>query len=390
MEKDFINILSELVKINSINPTLSNGPGEEEISQFVAQYLMSLGLEPEVQPVEHKRNNVVAVIPGSDRESPLLLNAHLDTVGVEQMDDPFNLKREDDKLYGRGAYDMKGSVAIMLLLAGHFAQNKPTVDILLTFVADEEDKSMGMEYLVNKWLLEIPNPPIGGIFLEPTEEQIGVSHKGFAWYEIEVIGRGAHGSRPAEGIDAILPLNAALQELNRIQSELSRDEPDPLLGHASLHGGIIEGGTALSVVPSWSRLQWERRTLPREPHKDLNGELERVIQAVRNAPGDHKVKGREIFARPPHQISDEAHIVKRLQEASPQSKLVGFSFWADSALGGRARIPSVLFGPVGHGAHATDEWVSLKSLVRVYEILRKLIITSGTSANRNHYGFTPS
>jgi acetylornithine deacetylase len=105
-------------------------------------------------------------------------------------------------------------------------------------------------------------------------------------------------------------------------------------------------------------------------------ELERVIQAVRDMPGNHKVSGREIFVRPPYEISYQAGIVKSLQEASPQSKLIGLSFWADSAICGMAGIPSVLFGPIGHGAHAADEWVSLKSLVRVYETLRKLIMPS--------------
>lgn len=373
-ENDIILVLSKLVEINSINPTQSSGPGEDEIAEFVAQYVKKLGLKPETQPVGHNRKNVVAVIPGVRHENPLLLNGHLDTVGVEGIDNPFSLRREGDRLYGLGAYDMKGSVAVMLLLAGYLSQHKPPVDILLTFVADEEDKSLGMEYLVEKWLPERSTLPIGGVFLEPTEQDIGVSHKGFVWYEIEVIGKGAHGSRPAEGIDAILPLNAALAELSRIQTEQLSDKGDPLLGRASLHAGIIEGGTALSVIPSRSRLQWERRTLPGESHKEFDLELEQVIQAVRNMPGNHKVRGREIFARPPYEVSHQAHIVRRLQDVSPQSKLVGVSFWADSALAGIAGIPSVLFGPIGHGAHSVEEWVSLKSLVHVYEVLRQLVM----------------
>ena len=178
-ENDILQVLSELVGINSINPTLSSGPGEDEISEFVAHYLTKVGFRPEIQPVEPRRKNVVAVIPGAGHESPLLLNAHLDTVGVDGIDDPFNLRREGDKLYGLGAYDMKGSIAIMLLLAEYFSRHQSPMDILLTFVADEEDKSLGMEYLVKKWLPEMSSLPIGGIFLEPTEQHIGVSHKGF-------------------------------------------------------------------------------------------------------------------------------------------------------------------------------------------------------------------
>jgi acetylornithine deacetylase len=373
LEKKIISLLSRLVQINSVNSTLSKGPGEQELANHVRHYLQQLDLPAEIQTVAPGRSNVVAVIPGSDRDRSLLLNSHLDTVGVENMPDPFTLKREDDKLFGRGTYDMKGSIAVMLMLAGYFVERRPPLDILLSFVADEEDKSVGMEYLVDRWLADITPPPMGALFLEPTEEQIGVSHKGFNWYELEVIGKAAHGSRPEEGIDAILPLRAALSEIARIQDELLERDPDPLLGHAGLHSSIIEGGTELSVIPVRSRLQWERRTLPGESQTELDLELERMVQAVKKHPGGHEVKARKFFVRRPHREASDARILKLLQKASPQSSLVGLSFWADSALAAQAGIPSVLFGPAGHGAHAVDEWVSLKSLVRVYEVVKELI-----------------
>ncbi len=373
MEDKFIEVLGNLVQINSINPTLAAGPGEEEIANFVVNYLEKLGLQAELQLVAARRYNVAAVIQGQIHENSLLLNAHLDTVGVEEMEAPFTLKREGNKLFGRGAYDMKGSVAIMLFLAEHFAQNKPPNDLLLTFVADEEDKSIGMEYITDKWLPGLTAPPVAGIFLEPTELQIGVRHKGFVWFEVEVQGKAAHGSRPEEGIDAILPLHAALEELGKIQSELSAEEGDPLLGRGSLHTGVIEGGSALSVIPASAKLNWERRTLPSESKRQISSELDRVIQAVKNVSGEHKVSGRELFNRPAHAVSTEADIAKKLQSAAPDSKIVGCSFWADSAIGGLAGFPSVLFGPVGHGAHAVDEWVSLASLVRVYEVVKRVV-----------------
>ncbi len=374
MENRIITLLSELVRINSVNRTLSKGPGELEIADFIAQDLKTQKLDAEIQNVGDNQKNVVAIIPGNARDRSLLLNAHLDTVGVEGMEEPFTLKLKGDKLYGRGAYDMKGSIAIMLLLADYFIQHPPPLDILLTFVSDEEDKSTGMEYLVQKWLPQVSPAPVGGIFLEPTEENIGVCHKGFTWYELEVTGKAAHGSRPEQGIDAILPLRSALKELSNIQAELSGRNPDPLLGYPSIHSSIIKGGSELSVIPSQSCLQWERRSLPDESPQDLHHEVERIIQAVNNHAGDHTAKGHEFFVRPPYRVPDDAQILERLQKVTPPSKLVGLSFWADSALAGAMGIPSVLFGPIGHGAHATDEWVSLKSLLNVYEILRKLIL----------------
>jgi acetylornithine deacetylase/succinyl-diaminopimelate desuccinylase-like protein len=378
LEKQLISLLSRLVEINSINSTLSGGPGEEELAKFVLHYLQRLNLETDIQTIVPGRTNVIARIPGTNQRNSLLFNSHLDTVGVEGMTDPFTLRQEKDRLYGRGTYDMKGSIAVMLLLAGFFIRHRPPLDLFLTFVADEEDKSAGMEWLVDKWLSAVSPRPLGAIFLEPTEEEIGVKHKGFNWYELEVNGKAAHGSRPEEGIDAILPLRSALEELDRIQHDLNAREPDPLLGYASLHVSIIEGGTELSVIASHSRLLWERRTLPGESQQDLNLEMERVLQAVKNHPGRHEAKARENFVRRPLSVADDAWILERLQKASPRSATVGLSFWADSALAAQAGIPSILYGPIGHGAHAVDEWVSLKSLVRVYEVLKELIASCYT------------
>ena len=373
MEKQLISLLSRLVRINSVNSTLSGGPGEAELAEFILVHLQGLNLQAEIQFIGPGRANVIARIPGAGQKRSLLLNSHLDTVGVAGMTDPFTLRQVDDRLYGRGAYDMKGSVAVMLLLADFFAKHPPALDIFLTFVADEEDKSAGMEHLVDKWLPSVSPRPIGAIFLEPTEEAIGVSHKGFTWYELEVCGKAAHGSRPEEGIDAILPLRSALEELDRIQQDLKARDPDPLLGYASLHSSIIAGGTELSVIPSHGRLSWERRTLPGESQADLNRELERILHAVRNHPGGHKANARALFVRQPHSVPNDAWILARLQKALPGVPVVGLSFWADSALAAQAGIPSVLFGPTGHGAHAVDEWVSLKSLARVYAVLKNLI-----------------
>lgn len=373
METKLLDLLKALVSINSISATLSNGPGEAEIAKYVCNRLKTMGINAEIQEVASGRDNVVARIAGSRRDRPLLLNAHLDTVGANGMDTPFVLKRREDRLYGLGAYDMKGSIAVMLILAEHFVRRPPPVDVLLTFVADEEDKSVGMEYLANRWLPQLNLKPAAGVFLEPTEEQIGIAHKGFTWFEIEVSGKAAHGSRPEEGIDAILPLGGALAELALINSELGRRPADSLLGRASVHGGLIEGGSALSVIPACANLRWERRTLPGEKSEIVRGELERVIAAVDALPGDHKISGQQLFFRPPYSIDESSELVARLKKATPRSNCVGLSFWADSALCGQAGVPAVLYGPIGHGAHAVDEWVSLASLLRVYDVIKRLI-----------------
>ncbi len=373
MEERIVSLMSNLVRINSVNTSLANGPGEQQLAVFIGNFLRELQLEPAVQFAAAGRPNVVAVVPGKKRDRSLLINGHMDTVGVEGMQAPFVLKREDDRLYGRGAYDMKGGLCVMLMLAELFSRCPPPLDIILAFVADEEDKSIGMEALLRHWLPGMSSPPLGAVFLEPTEMEIGVGHKGFVWYELEIIGRAAHGSRPEEGVDAILPLRAALQELAAIQDELSHGTRHPLLGQATLHAGVVNGGTAVSVIPAHARLQWERRVLPDEPAAKMTSEFERIVQAVLDAPGGHQVSGREIFSRPGYQVPLDALLVHCLRQASPGSSLTGFPYWTDAALSGQAGIPSVLFGPAGHGAHAVDEWVSLASLGKVYDALRQCI-----------------
>ena len=125
MENRIITILTELVEINSVNRTLSDGPGDRQIAELIYQSLSALQLDAEIQEVGTNQCNVVAVVPGRDRRRSILLNAHLDTVGVDGMAEPFTLRREDDRLYGRGTYDMKGSIAIMMLLAEYFTGHPP-------------------------------------------------------------------------------------------------------------------------------------------------------------------------------------------------------------------------------------------------------------------------
>ena len=372
MEERLQTLLTDLVSQNSVSPTLADGPGEQAIAQQIFSKCQSWGVPAELQLVDIGRANVIATVKGRGKASPLLFNAHMDTVGVDGMDDPFTLHRDADRLYGRGAYDMKGSVAVMLALAEYFEVHQPPCQLLFTFVADEEDRSIGTEYLVKEWLPTLQEQPAGAFVLEPTEEDIGVAHKGFAWFEIQAEGRAAHGSRPDQGIDAILPLGRALCELEAIAQELAAGHHDKLLGAGSRHVSTINGGTTWSVYPADACLRWERRTLPGESHDLLHGELDRVLQAAGAASGGAQVSGDIVYNRKPHQVARESLPVQLIKGVVPEARIVGVAYWADSALLG-SHLPTVLFGPKGHGAHAADEWVSLSSLVRVYEYLKQAI-----------------
>ena len=377
MQDQLIHCLTRLVQINSVNPDLSTtGQGEREIAEYIHHHFQLLEIPSEIHTVIDDRCNTTAILAGEDKDRILLLNGHIDTVGVEGMDDPFTLKKSGDRLYGRGTYDMLAGCAIQMALANYFSQHPCPITLVFTFVADEENMSIGMEHLVEHFLPVLSVKPFLGIFLEPTEEHIGISHKGFAWFEVEIKGLAAHGSRPEQGVNAIFPLSYALKELETINQELATEKPHPFLGHATLHPGLISGGSAQSVIAAHSKLNWERRILPGDRQEKLDGELQRVISAVENANGDQKIVGRQIFSRPANESSDNK-LIKKLKQAAGDKDYCGMSYWADSALAAQAGIPSILFGPAGHGAHAVDEWVSAGSLIDTYEAIKKFILDLG-------------
>ena len=211
MHNQLIQYLTHLVKINSVNPDLSNdGQGEREIAEYVQRHFQGLGISSKVHTITGDRCNTTAFIPGHNPDKILLMNGHLDTVGIEGMDDPFTIRRDGDKLHGRGTYDMLAGCAIQMGLATYFADQPTPISLAFTFVADEENLSMGMEHLLKHYLPTLSVLPFLGIFMEPTEEAIGISHKGYTWFELTIKGLAAHGSRPEEGIHAIFLLSSGL------------------------------------------------------------------------------------------------------------------------------------------------------------------------------------
>lgn len=374
MKQELIHILTDLVAINSVNPGLSKaGQGEHEIAEYIHHYFKKLNIPSKIHSIQVDRSNTTAFLEGKNPAKILLMNGHIDTVGIEGMKEPFTLRKDEDRLYGRGTYDMLAGCTVQMGLAKYFSQNPPPLSLAFTFVADEENLSMGMEHLVDHFLPTLPVKPFLGIFMEPTEEAIGISHKGYTWYELKIEGLAAHGSRPEEGINAIFPLASALQELDMINQELSQETPHPYLGNATLHPGLVQGGSAQSVIAAEATLNWERRTLPGESQEKLDSELNRVKIAVENAQGDHQVSAKQLFSRPPNEAGDD-EIIQKLCAAAGGQKYDGMSYWADSALASKAGIPSILFGPAGHGAHAIDEWVSESSMVNCYEAMKKFIL----------------
>src|SRR5262245_46234434 len=155
IDPDFVTrTLQDLVRINSVNPYLSpEGKGEAEIACYIARTLVGLGLDVFVHEAEPGRPSVVGIRRGSGGGRSLMLNAHIDTVGVEGMPEPFSGAIRGNKLFGRGAYDMKGSVAACMGVMKAVVESADALagDVIVALVADEEYASIGTADLLNRY-----------------------------------------------------------------------------------------------------------------------------------------------------------------------------------------------------------------------------------------------
>ena len=367
---DLIRTLSDLVRINSINPVLVPGaPGEGEIARYVAAWLGDAGLEILMVEPEAGRPSVAARLPGTGGGRSLMLNAHMDTVGVEGMADAWSGAVREGKLYGRGAYDMKGSLAACMVAAKVLA-GEPRLrgDLVVAAVADEEYGSIGTAGLLERVRTE------AAIVTEPTSLRICRAHKGYLWIEVEVEGRAAHGSRFDLGIDANLRMGRFLVALEALERELRARPPHPLVGPPSLHAALLEGGTGLSTYAASSRVRIERRTVPGETEAGAVGEIDALLDRLRQADPSLRISRSTFFSRDSFEIGPDAGIVRALDAAARRvlpepPPHVGDTPWMDSALTAAAGIETVVFGPHGTGAHAAEEWVDVESVVTTASVL---------------------
>ncbi len=364
-------VLADLVKIESVNPALvPGGSGEAAIARYVADFLKHAGLEARLQEASPGRLNAVGLLRGAGGGGSLMLNGHLDTVGVAGMQDPFSARVEDGCLYGRGAQDMKGGLAAALLAVEELAkESRLKGDVIVAAVADEEHKSLG-----TRVLLEGGINTDAAIVMEPTGLEVVTAHKGFAWAEIETQGRAAHGSRPEEGLDAIAFMGRILGEIEGLQEKLDSSPRHPLLGCGSVHASLISGGQELSSYPERCRLSLERRLIPGEDAATFERELAQMISRLSEHDSRFRARLTMGYAAMALETPRESPVVQTLVEcvrrvAGTQANFGAQSFWTDAALLAEAGIPSVLFGPGGAGLHSKVEYVKLDDVLLCAETL---------------------
>jgi acetylornithine deacetylase len=368
-----IRLLRDLVAIDSVNPTLVPGAaGEAAVARAIADEMRSVGLDVEVQDAAPGRPNVVGVLDGRGKGRTLMFCGHMDTVGVAGMDAPFSPLEKDGRLYGRGSQDMKGGVAAMIAAARALAQEggPPAGRLVIAAVVDEEHSSIGAEALAAAWTAD------AAVVTEPTDLAIAVCHKGFAWVDVEVQGKAAHGSRPREGEDAILRLGRVLARLEALDASLQAKPPHALVGTGSLHASLIEGGRELSSYPDRARLQMERRILPGEPESSAVEEVRGILDALHDADPTFRATAAAMFSRAAYELPADHALPQTLAScvahAGGAPQITGASFWTDAAILGHAGIPSVLFGPGGAGLHSTEEYVNVADVLLCRDALAEL------------------
>jgi acetylornithine deacetylase len=304
-----------------------------------------------------------------------MLCGHMDTVGVAGMKAPFDPVVRDGRLYGRGAEDMKGGLAAMLSAARAMAASGglPAGRLIIAAVADEEYASIGAEALVARWSADAAVVP------EPTDLVIATGHKGFTWIEIITEGVAAHGSRPREGRDAILRMGRVLARLEALDRELQSREPHPVLGTASLHASLINGGRELSTYPDRCVLHMERRSITGEGGDTALAEVAAILASLRSEDDQFRASAKVLFDRRPYETPLKHSLIPALEAALAKAGRLpsrgGVSFWTDAAILGHAGIPSVIFGPGGAGLHGTEEYVKVEDVLTCRDTLATLART---------------
>jgi acetylornithine deacetylase len=371
---DAVALARALIQIDSRNPTLSpDSPGEGDCARTLASVLDDWGFAVQLIDSVPGRPNVVARIGPSDAPA-LMLNGHLDVVGVEGMvHEPFSAEVRGDRIYGRGSADMKGGVAVMCAAAVNGASSNSDRQILVTAVVDEEYESLGMRALLAAGIRSD-----AAIITEPTRLAICPAHRGFAWIDIAFRGRAAHGSRYDIGVDAITHAALVLAELEKLEQTRETGTRHPLLGRGSLHASKIHGGVGMSTYPESCILSIERRTLPGESVEKALTEIKDACDAVRSGHPDFDARVTLSTAQLPSDVPLDSPVVKRLRGAMEREtvpvRIEGLSAWTDAALLNEAGIPTICFGPGDIAlAHAAEEFVPIEEIDIATRVLTRVV-----------------
>ena len=372
-----VGLAVQLVRTDSVNPGLVPGAaGEAAVAGLLARRLERAGFGVQLVPAAGTsgRPSLVARHAGTGGGRSLVLNGHLDTVGVAGMARPFAGRvvggRVRGRLLGRGACDMKAGVAAMIAAAEAAAAAGIAGDVVLALVADEENASLGTEAVLEFLGGRLPDACLVG---EPTWLDLAVAHRGYAVVQVAFTGQAAHSSQAALGVNAVSHLGRLISAVEERDALLAAGPAHPVAGTGSMMTTVAGGGTSPFVLADAAFAVVERRTVPGEASADALAEVDAVLSALRA--GDRLVQAEAslVLSREAWEFDPAAPAGVALSGmladalAARRGRVpgqVGAPYWMESALWQAAGVPTVVCGPAG-GMHAEDEWVDLAQ-VRAY------------------------
>jgi len=368
-EKEAIRLLGDLISINSVNPLHdTSAKGEKEIALYVKGYLENIGIKSVLQPVLDERPNVIGILEGKAKGKNFVLEAHMDTVKVDNMKiEPFSPKIEEGKMFGRGACDDKGSLASMLLAMKLLKKERVSLkgDVYLAAVVDEEHKYRGVVHLLNQGFKFD-----AGIVGEPTNLDILIAHRGCLRWKITTKGVAAHSSEPEKGKNAIYFMSDVIEAIKKKLIPLCKEKSHPLVGSPSLSVNIIQGGTQINIVPDRCFIE------------DILREVDKLLDELKRKDTSLEVERETPFlTSPPMQISEDEEVVQALFKCvknitETEHKIRGGRFDSDAGKFVARGIPTPVFGPGDIAqAHSENEWVKISEVVQAAEIIAQSIVT---------------
>ena len=371
MSDDPIELLKRLVAIDSVNPDLvPGGAGEKAIGDFCGAWLGERGFEVHRLEEHPGRPSIVGVAKGSGGGRSLMFNGHYDTVTLAGYDgDPLDPERRCRRQALRARLVRhEGGVAAMMVAAARAKARNLRGDILVACVADEEYASFGTEEVARHFRAD------AAIVTEPSHLELTVAHKGFAWFEVIVEGRAAHGSRPDLGIDAIAKAGKFLVALEAYDRRLRADPTHAILKSGSVHASMIDGGAEWSSYPARCRISLERRTIPGETPRSCRPSSRRSSMRSPRRIRDFQAIVELGLNRGPFEVPETEPIVATLDRVAAKAlgrkpTRRGEPFWTDCAILKEAGIPCVMFGADGAGAHAATEWTTVELVRTLADIL---------------------
>ncbi|MBC44906.1 MULTISPECIES: acetylornithine deacetylase [unclassified Thalassospira] len=351
----------------------------------VKAFLDGLGYDTLVvrDPSETKANLYATIGPKVD--GGVILSGHSDVVPTEGQNwasDPYEIDIRDEKLYGRGACDMKGFLACLLTKAEAFKNADLRVPIHLAFTYDEEVGCLGVPSLVEA-INNLPHKPAMCIVGEPTEMKVITQHKGKFSARAHFTGRSGHSSLPAEGVNAVefaSEFVVFLRKLGRKCREEGPHDDEFEPNHTTFHTGVIKGGTQLNIIPQNCFVDFEFRNLPNDDRESLKAEIydyvENTLQPeMREIYPDVGIEIEVISDMPGLATGDDEEVTKLVMALTGANTTGKVSFGTEagvfSALGD---IPTVVCGPGSiEQAHKPDEFIELDQLGRCEVFLDKLL-----------------